>query len=316
MGEYRRPKVSGFYTLETDAHAYWLGFLAADGAIAQCLSRVDVTLEKGDAGHLEKLRVFLDVDNPIKPIPKRNAVLMVVYSRELVAALVHWGIVPAKSLIFQMPQIPSCRMRAFLRGYFDGDGTLHLTARRNPQIQCRFTSGSHGFLVSAQRVLHDDWGIWVDNPKKDKRRENTWFMSIGAEGSNIERFHSALYDNASVFLDRKHQYFLDALNPGSVLFIRKQRASEDRKQVKMSAFIAQGDWVKAASILGLYRDTEKEDYLIDCARRTIGTAKLREICHGLREKRRISQHFYRSVRVAAWDDESEYEDRAALNRAA
>jgi hypothetical protein len=60
---------SGFDELSTDWHAYWVGFLAADGCISRDEKknerRVQVVFHLADADHLRNLQQGLKADVPV-----------------------------------------------------------------------------------------------------------------------------------------------------------------------------------------------------------------------------------------------------------
>lgn len=76
--------------------------------------------------------------------------------------LLEKGVKPRKSLTMKLPNIPEGHFSFFLRGYFDGDGCVHVYVpkrRSQPNIQVIFTSGSLEFLKSLMEKLNYFLGI-------------------------------------------------------------------------------------------------------------------------------------------------------------
>lgn len=68
------------------------------------------------------------------------------------------GLVPNKSNIIEFPStIPNKYLSCFIRGYFDGDGSI--TPRGNIGMLISFTSGSLSFLESLSKTLSSELQI-------------------------------------------------------------------------------------------------------------------------------------------------------------
>lgn len=125
-----------FYKLDSDffgnidtVSSYWAGFLAADGGVSK--STVAIDLSPVDKQHLEKLRSAISYNGQVQKT-KRHARLQF-NSGELVECLAfNFGVKPRKSLTLGVPSLrDEENIRAFIRGYFDGDGSLYQRADGN-----------------------------------------------------------------------------------------------------------------------------------------------------------------------------------------
>ena len=119
-----------FRSITTQEHAYWLGFLAADGNISGNTLRVNLALR--DSAHLDRLADALEFSGPRIEMGKVNAIGLSITCRELARDLVRLGIKPAKSLLLKPWQGPSYLQRAYWRGLFDGDGGFSSSQRTRP----------------------------------------------------------------------------------------------------------------------------------------------------------------------------------------
>lgn len=87
-------------------------------------------------------------------------------SKKMYVDLVGLGLCPKKSLIIELPEIPDSYFQFFLRGYFDGDGCIHIEKARG-RLKIIFTSGSKKFLEQIsnriQTFLGDiKFGIYIN----------------------------------------------------------------------------------------------------------------------------------------------------------
>jgi LAGLIDADG-like domain len=217
--ESRRPSVdsSGFHMLSTDWHAYWTGFLAADGCVyineKKDEQRVQLILHIADADHLRNLQQGLKTAIPVylRPHGQRLIARIVIHDSNLVNALAHWGIVPNKSLIMSWPtHLPSTAILAYIRGYFDGDGTVfhrHWTSQNRSWTETvyRFISGSVPFLEGLQQELNKR-GIQTHAIYRNQEA-NAFFLPSSSRRENLLTFSRLLDEGSTVYLEHKRNIF-------------------------------------------------------------------------------------------------------------
>ena len=120
-----------FKNINTEEEAYWLGFILADGCnIGNKNLRVNIK----DKGHLEKLSKLIYIDE--KPISITDHGFGPIYyfsctKKEIINNLNNYGVVPRKSKIAKFPIIKEHLYRHFIRGLFDGDGSICYTMDKN-----------------------------------------------------------------------------------------------------------------------------------------------------------------------------------------
>lgn len=157
-----------FFKKWTPEMAYILGFMYADGNIVDSVvSRTQyVSFDSVDREIIEKIKVVLSSNHKIQIKPEKLVVYsngtyksregfrLRIGSREMFADLLKLGLTPRKSLITEFPKdIPTDCLNNFTRGYFDGDGCVHIIRGRGKYGQelfkglaVIFTSGSKVFL--------------------------------------------------------------------------------------------------------------------------------------------------------------------------
>jgi dUTP pyrophosphatase len=181
-----------FKNIDTEEKAYILGFIAADGSLSP--STVSIFVNKKDVDIIEKIKNYICPFFPIKP--KDDLMGISINSKEIVKDICnHLKILPKKkSGIISFPNINNNLKIHFIRGVFDGDGHIRTTDGRD-HPEC-------GISNYSQKLL----GGIVDNinikPIFEKNR-------ISFSGINALDFLSQLYDNASIYLNRKYWLYMD-----------------------------------------------------------------------------------------------------------
>jgi hypothetical protein len=141
------------YKNKRNATAYWAGFVMAEGNL-MVLSKGHSSLNLGvtatDEAHLKSFRAAVHSSHSIVAVPSKTAELNGKTIRSKPFRRLHlsggdslptdlraWGVVPRKSYCWVEPQIPDRLIRHFLRGWFDGDGTIDY--RKNGQQYFKVT---------------------------------------------------------------------------------------------------------------------------------------------------------------------------------
>ena len=203
-----------FKKIDTEEKAYWLGFLYADGYNNG--KDVELTLQESDYNHLVKFRKFIG-DESIKILYKKKtkAYRIYIHSKEIAQDLINLGCFQAKSLTLKFPteeQVPKYLIHHFMRGYFDGDGSItSIIPKKCIKEQFGFSViGTSEFLNKYEEYLLK--GISRDiNNRTNRQRRYDWSEeteSIQYRGNNqVFKIFQFLYKDATIYLDRKYQKF-------------------------------------------------------------------------------------------------------------
>lgn len=200
-----------FDSIDNEEKAYWLGFLYADGSVSATINSVELSLKGEDKEHLEKFRSFLNSKNSVKLGTSKCGDKL--YSRCRFTArdkyfhdrLIELGCVPNKSLILKFPNTSIFTSQDliphFIRGYVDGDGCLTYTKTGRLVVEI---VGTKEFLTT---IISNYPNIFTSVLYKDKRhlKSNTYFISCACD--KADQFASMLYDNATIYLNRKYNRF-------------------------------------------------------------------------------------------------------------
>lgn len=201
-----------FDIIDTEEKAYWLGFIFADGYISSRDYGFELSLASIDAEHLIKFNNFMQHQ-------KNNVKLGVtkigntefqrcrwgIVNKHLWNVLNNYGCTPRKSNTLVFPKLdifqnPSLII-PFIRGYFDGDGCLS----NYKELPKASFVGTEEFLSKLKEQLQ----VYSINSGKlvtDYRELFTKTLNISKP--NTLKFLHLIYDNATIYLDRKYNKFL------------------------------------------------------------------------------------------------------------
>jgi intein-encoded DNA endonuclease-like protein len=212
---------------------YLAGFIAADGSLReQKYSKVlKISISLKDKDHLETIQQLFDNNSPLKEykalpqngkICNNNAkhkeyiyVEMTITSSQIFTDLQRFNIVPNKTHTYELPDWLMNHKLAnhFIRGYIDGDGSICSSIRNKciqPQVSLSLI-GNYKFLQSVNKVLIDRCKVRGSKIKKKPQTKHTYRIRYtgNLQMQNIGHF---LYDDASVFLNRKYEKIKNLLS--------------------------------------------------------------------------------------------------------
>ena len=205
--------ISFFHNINTEEKAYWLGFIYADGYTQynpqKRNSELGIELQIGDIKHLKKFNKAINGNVEIKIKDRYDArsdkmhthCIIRLYKKQIVEDLINMGVVPNKSHVITFPKLQKNLIMPFIRGFFDGDGCLRLNTKRNCH-SFDFACASIDFVNSLRTILYDMYNI-NSYICKDGNIYRLYIRGL----TNAYLFGALLYDNATIYLDRKYQKF-------------------------------------------------------------------------------------------------------------
>ena len=187
-----------FSKIDTEEKAYWAGFIAADGNIRKDYGKTRVELNIQDIKHLEKLRKSLDGNMPIAESirPNNHSCYLDMNSKQIGRDLTALGITPNKSLTLNVnfDMIPYELIHHFIRGYFDGDGSISHTVQDGViRWQVSFI-GTEIFLNYLMDFF--DRHHQLSTCGRNFRFNFSRFV-------DVKHILNIMYENATIYLDRK-----------------------------------------------------------------------------------------------------------------
>ena len=198
-----------FENIDSEEKAYWLGFIAADGCVYKNKQsyRLQINLKGSDIDHLKKFQKAICSDYKIteKKVGKAqsNTCQLKINSTKMCNDLIKNNIIERKSIIFEPPILNKNLMSHFIRGYFDGDGWITSYKRKN----------SNGYrnevgIIGGKKSIN----YFIDFlpkgfSKYEKYKDDKIIQISGSSIKTISETYNYLYENATIFLDRKKNVF-------------------------------------------------------------------------------------------------------------
>lgn len=202
-----------FANVNTEEKAYWLGYLFADGFIGTEKTNNIVFSQKEndreiidqfakDIKYTGKLRTASPGNQAFKN--SQSQVVINFSSPEMTQDLYRLKLTPNKISREEIPPIKSEFLRHFIRGYFDGDGSITIGKQYykdhvylKPALNI---AGNKTFLEKITNVLP------VKTSLRDSHTPWIKYLTCGSNTS-MRILYDYLYKDASRFLKRKHDVF-------------------------------------------------------------------------------------------------------------
>lgn len=128
---------SNYFTGNTLDVFYWAGFLAADGCITKD-GRLQLGIATKDIDHLLKFMNTLSYDGKITQSHNGNYSVVRISDDKLIDTLkARFNLTERKSLTLEPPVVYTRRHAlAFIAGYIDGDGCIHINKENRTELSC------------------------------------------------------------------------------------------------------------------------------------------------------------------------------------
>ena len=199
-----------FFSSWSPEMAYVLGLIITDG----CISRGGtVSLCINDKELLEKVKEAMRSTHKIEPSKHQRNLYIFHFAREnMVKDLERLCVVPKKSLTVKFPEVPQTYLSDFIRGVFDGDGSVLFKKKsKNFPLVTKFFSGSKDFIEKLEAKLQE-----LCMPKRkiyQQKTQNGFCYTIVYGHKDSQNLFKILYKNTEngLFLERKYNRFLEGL---------------------------------------------------------------------------------------------------------
>lgn len=195
-----------FDIIDTEEKAYWLGFLYADGYVTN--DYFGIALKKDDIGHLEKFNKSISSNYPIhiyisKGYSEVEYCRLLLKSEYTVNMLIEKGLLRNKSKILKYPKcIPIQLYRHFIRGYVDGDGSIH----KNGNTFGISIIGTPNMINWIMGIFNKEMNI--PHSKLRKRNKDDIVVDCRYFGENCYKIINYLYKDSKIYLDRKMERYI------------------------------------------------------------------------------------------------------------
>ena len=198
-----------FDSIDTEEKAYFLGFLFSDGNVHTKYNTIALKLQLIDREILERLSILIMNKVHLYDSQKRNDCTLRFSSLNIKNKLIALGCVPNKSLKLKFPDIDPKLYSHFIRGYFDGDGSI-IHGKRN-DFKANITS-TENFCKRTMEIISGsinlDGRISKDKVMLSHGNDITSTL-IYAGNRRVEKVLDWLYVGATIYLERKHKKYLE-----------------------------------------------------------------------------------------------------------
>lgn len=179
--------------------AYCLGFIAADGHVWEKRPYITIGIHKKDIKILKLIRDFLSPTSKVRISGSKCQIC--VYSQKIYNKLNKLGINYTKTFSLKLPKIPKKYLSHFIRGFFDGDGSIWKT---------KFKKGGKDYyyanIVSASPFILQDIYNFLQLGKISKIKNK--YYEIKFCQSDCIKLANVIYKDANIKLERKYKKFL------------------------------------------------------------------------------------------------------------
>lgn len=194
---------SFFETIDTEAKAYWLGVMFADGNVSLNDSYTgQLFISSIDKNWINMFKDSIQFTGELRKETHKkyhkDIWKLHITSDKLFHDLCKLGCVPRKSNIIYFPTIKESLVHHFIRGYFDGDGSVsvskYLPGKDNTTLKSCICSGSGVFLEKLMQYIPAKHNVL-------KHYSSVYTVSYGVKDSYI--LYNYMYSDATIFLNRK-----------------------------------------------------------------------------------------------------------------
>lgn len=207
-----------FFNNDSREMYYVLGYWYADGSIFYKSGGTYFDISSIDREQLEKIRSIMGIKTAISESKTVNSNMFYslrVGNTKLVNNLIsRFDVMYQKTdkITIDENKIPAEFFYDFLRGYFDGDGSLVFSSRlknngEQPLNGIKFT-GSKNIIFSLHKILEK---VYKCTLYEDKRQSKNSCWYLGIYGESSRKILKSIYENPTIYLDRKYEKYLNTI---------------------------------------------------------------------------------------------------------
>ena len=236
-----------FKSITTEIQAYLLGLIASDGSVSTLNYRLCHKASDVDAAEIIPMYQLISPNARIEKIkeqvssqPVRGRYIttkshfrLTIQSKSIVESLKGFGFGDRKTYDeLHLPKINKDLVRHFIRGYFDGDGSISYNItppnkknrEKNPRVRCNVSICSKTkTLLEEIRSFLSELDIKATLCKAS--RDDMYVLSVSAKKDLHKIFH-LLYDNSEIYLSRKFEKFNHYVNTEVTQLIAEHRNAQ------------------------------------------------------------------------------------------
>ena len=178
---------------------------------------ISMSLQEEDRYILERIRTeigseyqleFIDYSNKHDfGYTYKNQYRLLLFSTHMCKVLEEKGMLPNKSLILEFPKwLDESLYSHFIRGYFDGDGSVCFPANVDSAILT--ITSTENFCLHIQKYIEEKLSITGYIADASNHNGTTKVYGIGNK-EKVKTFLDWLYKDADIYLERKYQKYIN-----------------------------------------------------------------------------------------------------------
>lgn len=212
---------SRFFKTWSPEMSYVLGFIAADGNICHSGRAHTLHIACDDEDVIQKIKQVMAYDGPIHQKCRINGKIS--YSLRICDPLIfndlnNLGVTERKSLTFIPPQIPPNLTCHFVRGFFDGDGSVSLRGSKEYKSKLvvnMYTASQKmaDYLYILIRSLLPE--LYHGKVCRALAHQKTPYYTIHLGHHASVGIFKYMYNGATIFMNRKYTKFIEGISYGT-----------------------------------------------------------------------------------------------------
>lgn len=200
-----------FFSQWSPEMGYVLGLLFTDGSVQidKDGNPTHISLSLNDLPLLEKIRNLIESNHNIYKMRQKGLYCLRFGREKILRELNRLGLVPNKSKIIKFPDMPDEYLRHFIRGCWDGDGSVFFQYKKK-LLMTFYVSGSKEFIERMEDILNKK--ACLTKRRIYSRPSGTSFYFKYGHQDSIKLFHY-MYKGVPnyMFLDRKYEKFREGI---------------------------------------------------------------------------------------------------------
>jgi len=213
-----------FKEINNQEKAYWLGFIYADGYIRKNKEghkngdnkSFGLALSVKDKNHLKKFKNSINATYPINEYEQQENEFgggkycrIQIFGEEIFDSLKKHGVLEHKTFKLSPPKVKEKFVSHFIRGYFDGDGSIYdydnycNTDTREYRVKI---VGTIPILNYIKEFIELNEIANINRYYKRRKTDIVMTLELGGN-KQVKNFLDLIYHNANLYLDRKYKKY-------------------------------------------------------------------------------------------------------------
>jgi hypothetical protein len=207
-----------FFKTWSPEMAYVLGLIASDGNICHSGRSHTLHLASDDKDVIEKTKVLISYTGPIHEKKRDNgktSYSLRICDKTIFNDLKMLGITERKSLTFNPTQIKKQFTNHFIRGFFDGDGTVFSSKHpiyTSQKLGVRFYTASLPMAKYLYNVVKPLFKKYQGKIVFHLAHQKTRYYSLSFSYNNSKLLFEYMYKNSNgLYMQRKYNKFIEGI---------------------------------------------------------------------------------------------------------